>query len=182
MEEQTKRETAQETYNVGDLIVYGNTGVCRVEEIAEKNLAGEHKGEYHYILAPLYQNYTISIPVHMNTVYMRRIITKEEALRLIDMVPTITAEAYHSPVLRELSDHYKETLDNHDCGELLELTMSIYAKRQELQEQNRKMVSVDERFMKQAEEMLHGELAAALEIEKEAVPDFIAARLEQGAK
>jgi len=40
---------------------------------------------------------------------------------------------------------------------------------------------VDERFMKRAEELLFGELAAALDIPPESVPGYIEARLKSEA-
>ena len=57
--------------------------------------------------------------------------------------------------------------------------MSIYAKKQEVEGQRHKIGTVDERFMKRAEELLFGELAAALGIPREEVPRFIEARLER---
>lgn len=164
-------------FKVGDLIHYGSTGVCRVSDITTRDFAGLDKDQLFYILAPLYQDCTISVPVSNTKIFMRPIISKEEAERLIDLVPTIQAEAYHSKVVRELVDHYEETLNTHDCAELIELTMSIYAKKEHAEQQNRKLGAVDERYMKQAEELLFGELGAALGIPKDSVPDYIAERI-----
>ena len=164
-------------YKVGDLIHYGSIGVCRVTDITTRDFLGLDEDQLFYVLTPLYQDCTISVPVNNTKIFMRPIISKGEAERLIDMVPTIQAEAYHSKVVRELVDHYEETLNTHDCAELIELTMSIYAKKEYVEQQNRKLGAVDERYMKQAEELLFGELAAALGIPKESVPDYIAERV-----
>ncbi|NTW70894.1 MAG: hypothetical protein HGA49_01460 [Eubacteriaceae bacterium] len=55
--------------------------------------------------------------------------------------------------------------------------MSIYAKKQYLEQQQRKFGAIDEQFIKRGEELLFGELAAALDIPKESVPDYIAGRI-----
>ena len=47
------------------------------------------------------------------------------------------------------------------------------AKRRQMIERGKKLGLVDERYMKRAEEMLHGELAVALEMPREQVPKFI---------
>ena len=59
------------------------------------------------------------------------------------------------------------------------MTKSIYAKRRWAQANNRKLGAIDERYMKRAEEMLFGELAAALEIPREKVQDYIAQRIQE---
>ena len=87
-------------------------------------------------------------------------------------------EAYHNSVLRELEEHYNVYLKSHDCGDLLELGRSIYIKKQELLSQHRKFGAVDERFMKRAEDLLYGELAVALDIDKNQVETYIAERVD----
>lgn len=159
-------------YRPGDLIVYGRTGVCRVEEIRH-----EKAGDF-YALKPLYQNCDILTPVQ-GKVFMRSVISKEEANALIDLIPTMEAQPHESKVLRELAEHYQASIATHDCRDLFELTMSIYAKKKAAAREKRKFGAVDERFMREGEELLFGELAAALGIDMEEVPKYIAARLEE---
>ena len=165
-------------YNVGDLVFYGSTGVCRIVEIKKPNVVKEKEERLYYTLKPLYQECMISTPVDNDKVFMRPIITKEEAERIIDTIPNIQAEAYYNRALSQLSEHYAETIKTHSCKKLLELTMSIYAKKQDAKKQNKKFGAIDERFMKRAEELLFGELAAALNIKKEEVMPYIEARVE----
>lgn len=170
-------------FKVGDLILYGNTGVCRVTDITTRDSSGADKDRLFYILSSLYQGGILSTPVNNTKIFMRPIISKQEAERLIDMIPTIRAEAYHNRVMRALTDHYETALKTYDCLELIKLTMSIYAKKQYMAQQKHKFGAIDERFMKRAEELLFGELAAALCIPKQSVPDYIACRVgEEGVR
>lgn len=164
-------------YQNGDMIIYGSTGVCCVQKIISKEIEKGVEKPF-YVLDPLYQDGVIMIPVDTK-VFMRPVLTREEALALIDRIPDIHTQAYHNSVMRELEEHYNSYLKSHDCGDLIELAMSIYAKKQELTSQNRKFGAVDERFMKRAEELLDGELAVALGIEKSAVGAFISARVDR---
>ncbi len=161
-------------FQVGELVVYGSTGVCRVQEIRPM---GPDKREY-YVLSPLYQTCTISAPVGSTKVFMRPILTKQEAEALVTQIPHITAEPVHDRSLQQLTEHYKASLETHDCADLVELAKSIYAKKCAAQKLNRKLGSVDERFMKRAEELLFGELAAALEIPVDQVQAYIQSKLE----
>ena len=94
-------------------------------------------------------------------------------------IPTIEPEVFRERTLQQLSKHYQSMLQSGMCRELLKLTMSVYRKRRQAEEQNRRLGMVDERFCKQAERLLFGELAAALEIPVDRVPDFIARQVEQ---
>ena len=163
-------------YKPGDQIIYGNTGVCRVKEITTPDFEKDKSKQY-YALDPVYQDGVIFTPVDTK-VFMRRVITKDEALALIDQIPAMQTEAYHNSVPRELEEHYNTYLKSHDCGDLLELGRSIYIKKQEVLSQHRKFGAVDERFMKRAEDLLYGELAVVLEIEKNEVETYIAQRVE----
>ena len=165
-------------YAKGELILYGSTGVCRVEDMVTRTIPGTKEQKTYYILKPLYQECTISVPVDNTKVFMRPIISRDQANELIDSIPEIRAEAYHSRVLRELSEHYEAAFRSHSCEDLIELTMSIYAKKQYMAKHKKKFGSVDERFMKRAESLLFGELAAALDIPVDSVQSYIKQRIE----
>ena len=83
------------------------------------------------------------------------------------------------PTLQALAQRYQEAVHSSDCRELLEMMMSIHAKQRQAETQKRRLGLVDERYMKQAERLLHGELAAALEIPFEGVPAYIARRVAE---
>lgn len=103
--------------------------------------------------------------------------THDEAEALINKIPEIRAESYYNRNLSQLRDYYKSLLADLDSYETLKLTMSIYAKKKEMAEQKRKFGATDEKFMKEAEEMLFGELAAALEMPLGEIQDYIASRV-----
>ena len=163
-------------YEIGQLIVYGNEGVCRVEEIGTPKISGVDKHRDYYTLAPIYREGKVFTPVD-SKVFMRPVITREEALALIDRIPQMTAEVYENSNLRFLNEHYQQCIHNYTCADLLQLIKDVRAKRRQMTERGKKLGLVDERYMKRAEEMLHGELAVALNMTREQVPQFIADEL-----
>ena len=167
-------------FQPGDLVVYGMTGVCRVEEITQPNLSAADRNKTYYLLKPLHQTGVIYAPVENAKVPMRPVISAEEAEILIDQIPTIKTEVYRGPTLQALAQHYQSAVRTGNCRELLTLTMSIYAKRRQAEAQNRRLGMVDERYMKQAEQLLHGELSVALGIPPEEVQPYIARRVAEG--
>ncbi len=167
-------------YEIGELIFYGDTGVCTVADITAYNLPEVEKDLLYYVLKPLYHDYVIYAPVNTAKVYMRPIITKEEAERLIGMILSIHMENDHSNAFLQHEEYYESLLKSHDCTDLIELTNSLYKRKQVAEQQKRKFGATNERFMKRAEELLFGEIAAALGIEKDKVPEYIASKVDEG--
>ncbi len=167
-------------YNVGDLVFYGKTGVCRIEEVTKMQsaISGDGSEEDYYILKPLYQECRISIPVNNEKVFIRPIISEEEVLKIIDEIPHMEAQAFYCHNLNQLKEHYKAMLETHDCKVMIGLILSVYEKRKQAVENKKKLGAVDEKFMKEAEELVSGEFSAVLKIGKEEVKDFIIKRLE----
>ena len=46
-------------FQIGDLILYGGTGVCQVTKITRPNIPGVDKTKLYYVLSPLYQDGSI---------------------------------------------------------------------------------------------------------------------------
>ena len=158
-------------FSIGDLIVYGETGVCRVEDIVEKEFMGEIRPCYK--LQPLYQSCMIFTPADNEAVFMRPIITAEEANALIDGYKSVAPEDCPPASPRALSERYDKIIKLHDCAALIKLSVSLRVKRASLTASKKKLSAVDERYLKRAEDLLHGELAAALCMEKHLMREYI---------
>jgi len=165
-------------FQSGELVVYGTTGVCRVEKIVRPGLSGADRDKLYYLLKPLQQDGVIYTPVDSPKVPMRPVLSAKEAEALIDLIPTMKVEACRPPSLQALAQRYQAAVRTGDCRDLVRLAMSIYVKRREAEAQKRRLGQVDERYGKQAERLLHGELSVALGIPPEEVPPYIARRVE----
>ena len=166
-------------FQPGEIIVYGNTGVCRIMEITKPNLPGVDRKREYYLLSPLFQDGKIYSPVDNTKVFIRPVISKKQAEEMIDMIPEIQTKQINSLSTQQLSEKYQEYFNTHNCTDLLELIMSIYAKKQHQLSLKHKVGQIDERYMRKAEELLYGELAVALDITPKEVPDYIATRLNK---
>ena len=113
---------------------------------------------------------------------MRPVITRDEAVALIREIPNLEPTVYENSNLRFLNEYYQAHLQNYTCAGLLQLIHNTRAKREVMHSRGKKLGLVDERYMKRAEDMLHGEFAVALGIDRREVPQYIADALEkQGA-
>ena len=123
----------------------------------------------YYTLTPVTGTETIYIPVD-SPVFMRPVISREQAETLVRDIPNIEVDHFTSHSMRLSSEHYQEVLQSHDCGDLVQLIKTVYAKSRR---SGRRLSQVDQRYRKRAEELLHGELSVALGIPFHEVPAYI---------
>ena len=164
-------------YDIGAKIVYGSTGVCTITDITDgANVGGEAVRTY-YVIEPLGGGCMIYTPVD-SKVYMRPVVNKAEAEKLIESIPGIKPEAYFAKSVQQLGSHYDEVIKTHDCESLIKLLMSIHEKKRYVLERKQKFGQLDERFMKKAEELLYSEFSVALDIPKDKVEEYIHDKVE----
>lgn len=152
-------------FKVGDMIVYGNTGVCTVEKIGKPELSGASDDKDYYTLLPYYsKNSRIFTPCDNDKVVMRPIISKKEAEALLEQIPEIGVLSIQDEKRRE--ECYKETMKTCNCREFVSILKTIYYRKQTRLAEGKKVTASDERYFNMAEEKLFGELAIALGVEK----------------
>ncbi len=164
-------------YEIGTMVVYGNSGVCEVIGYDAPKIRGIDPKQKYYTLRPLYQSGTIYCPVDHPRVFIRPVISRETAEHLINLIPEIDAEPFESSGMQETTEHYRSVISTHDCADLIELLKSIYSKKRKVEAKKRKFSQLDGRYMKLAEDLLYGEFAVALSLPRDSVHGYIKKRL-----
>lgn len=163
-------------YNINDAVMYSTYGVCRIKSIEKRDFSGEDV-EY-YVLQPVGDDRnTFYVPTGDSPMKdkMRRVYTREEVEELIGVMPDEGSIWIENDIQRK--EEYRRILDAGDRRELVKLIKTLYIRRQELEEKHKKLHSTDERFLRDAENMLYDEFAYALGIPKEEVLPYIKAHL-----
>ena len=164
-------------FEIGTYIVYGDSGVCQVEEIGSLKLAGADQTKLYYTLRPYYDKEgVIYTPVDNQRVTMRKIITKEEAMDLINEMDTIGVLEERDKKKKE--EEYKEIVRNCDCRDLAKVIKTIYFRKQKRIREGKKVISLDERYYKIAEDNLYGELGVVFQVEKRKVREIVIGQLK----
>ncbi len=149
-------------FQIGEYVVYENTGVCRVERVGPPvGIPVSDKERLYYELSPVRGTGTIFIPVDAGA-FMRPIITREEGLALLAKLPQLRAAPCAGRDQRTLAEHYHSFFESHDCEDLARLICSIRSKSEETLSQGKKPGKMDLQYQKRAEELLCEELATAL--------------------
>lgn len=149
------------TFSEGDLIVYGTTGICRVDGITEKAVPGTNELKPYYVLTPVIRGGVIYTPIDTR-ILMRPAIDRAEAERIIGVIPTLTPECLEGKSVQQLTECYTALVDTHKLEDLALLAMSIQRRKMTPERQKCKYGRVDVKYMKLAEELFCGELSVAL--------------------
>lgn len=162
----------------GEYVVYGTSGVCKVEEITTMNMEGVSKERLYYVLTPLSQNGgKIFTPTDNQKTLMRKILSKEEASQLIEEIPEIEELWIINERARE--EMYKNCMRSCDCREWIKIIKTLYLRKRERTAQGKKVTATDEKYLRMAEEQLYLELSIPLEIPKEGMESYITAQIER---
>lgn len=160
-------------FEKGSLVVYSTNGVYRVEDIgAPPDSSISHKERLYYRLVPLHGKGTTYIPTDTK-VFIRPVMTKEEARSLIAKIPQVQEDICTSRIQRVLAEQYQASLDSHKNEDLVRLIKTVYKKNLQLVQYGKRLCRTDEQYRRKAEELLYGELSAALDIPYESVEDYI---------
>ena len=169
-------------YKKGECVIYGNNGICRIENIGvPKGTPMENNGKEYYTLSPVFGAGNIYAPVDTK-VFMRPILTKEQAEALIEQIPKIRGEECEGKDIRALSEKYKGCLDTYQCEDLVKLIKTVYRKEKIMLEKGKKLAKTEQEYGKLAKELLHREFSMALEIPYDEVEAYIAKKVEAMCK
>ena len=165
-------------FEIGELIIYGGNGVCRVEKIGPIDTGMGTKGRMYYTLNPLKnKDSRIFTPVDNEKVIMRPTMTKEDDLALIDQIQNV--ETLWIGDERRRETEYKEAVRKCDCREYVKIIKTIYLRKEARLADGKKVTAVDERYYAIAEENLYGELAVALGMDRDQTKIFVEQRVKE---
>ena len=157
-------------FQCGDLIVYGNNGVCEVTAVAPLESSTDNR--LYYALKNRLSNGVAYVPVDSG-VYMRAVMSEAEAKNLIKQIPKISTDAFKNVTVRDAQRVYRETLQTYDSQKVLALIKHIVTSGEQKRSVGKKLTSTEERFLEQAKRIIESELSVALNMEIGEVSNYI---------
>ena len=165
-------------YQIGDYVVKFNVGLCRVKDILPLDGMRTVEKKLYYLLVPSSdESMKIYVPVEQNSCQIRRVLSFEEARKMIKRIPWI--EVMHIENEKQREQKYKEAVRSCDPERWISMLKTIYCRKRERNSQGKKNTAVDEHYFKMAEELLYAELAFALGKEKSEMRQFLAETLKK---
>lgn len=165
-------------YQVGQQVIYGIHGVCRITALEVKNV-GREKKEY-YCLEPVDQPGAVFyVPTGNQAAVakMRTILTKEEFEALL--CAQKDRESAWIEDENQRKQRYRELIAQNDRGELISMVSALYRHKRQQQENGRKFHISDENFLRDATKLLSAEFSLVLGISANEVADYMKQQLEK---
>ena len=156
-------------FEVGDYLIYGLNGVCRVEAVGTMEMSGMPKDRLYYTLIPVYQSgCRLFTPVDNVKTVIRPLVSREEALAYIDRIPDE----------KRRETLYKEVVRKCDPAEWIRIIKTLFLRKKARIQAGKKVTSGDEKYLRIAEENLYGEFAMALDMTKEETEKYVIERVK----
>lgn len=162
---------------VGDVVHYGMDGVCEVAGIVEKKLGGQM--QRYFELRPHYRhNIAVFLPVANEQLLsrVRPVLSREEVLSAVHELNE--ADSIWIDADNARKEAFQSIIRSGDHRQLVSLIKTLYERKLQMQEDGRKLRSVDSAFLKDAERLINEEFAFVLGIEPAQVPAFIQAEMK----
>lgn len=161
----------------GNLVVYGKNGVCQIEAVVSRNFY--QKPKTYYVLRPDSDpNEVIYVPTDNEAAVqnMRPLLSAEEIYSLIRSMPEEPVSWNQNEAQRK--EEFRQILSSGDHKKLIQMIKALYQHQKKRQAMGKKLCASDERFFKEAENLLYDEFAAALHLGRGQVLPFIMEQLQ----
>ena len=159
-------------YSIGDVVMYGTFGICKIASIEKRDFMGVEND--YYILHHVYnEKNTFYVPVNNEQAVSRlhKVCSKADVDELIGHMNAEAPIWIDNEIKRK--EEYSRIIKDGDKKEIIRLIKALYLHRKELYSEKKKLRSSDENYLALAENMLFEEFAYALDIDRSEVVDYI---------
>ena len=164
--------------NIGECVIYGSHGLCRIEEILVPSFLEKGKEkDYYRMISAVDAGSTLYVPVEGAEDKIRDIISAEEAEDLIDDIEIMPETEL--PEGKKAEPVIKEVIKRNLADEMMSLVKTLRRIKAMREAEGKKFASLNEKYLNMAEKLLYTELAFALKSEKEDIRDRVLAILSQ---
>jgi CarD family transcriptional regulator len=163
-------------FSIGDYVVY-KRDVCKIIDITSKKVLNMQ----YYKLAPISDDsLIIEVPTDNNFGNIRKIISKKDAIKLINNIASI-------PPIEKMPDkmyenEYKRLLSNNNHEDLIKIIKTTYTRNANRVEAHKKEGEKDKNYFNIAETLLYNELSIALNKSYDETKEYIIGIVNKSAE
>lgn len=167
-------------FQVGDRVVYGIHGVCRVADQEQRKV--DRQMVTYLVLEPVGQEGSqFLVPAHNEKAMskLRPILTKEE-LEAMLRDPRILQDCWISDENRR-KQTYRDLISSGEREKLAQMVHTLYRHKRQLAEAGKRCHLCDDNFLRDAERLLINEAALVLETDPDQAKAYIREKLKEDA-
>ena len=149
-------------FSVGELLIYGTSGVCRVDEICSSPFdAADTRLFYKLTPTPDRANLVIYTPIDNEKVIMRPLMSEADARELLASISEIGI--IEVPLEKKRRDIYRELVATAEPKVYVSIIKTVAQRREEFKRTRRRLPDIDNDAEHTAKSSLYGELAPCLD-------------------
>lgn len=161
-------------FNIGDAVIYANTGLCVIKDIRTEDFLGEK--QLFYVLDPVYsKGSTIFSPVENSKMVIRSVVSKKELSQVLSV--EVDPEKSWIENSHERRNYYSNVLRNCVLSDTLAAVRSLSYRKNNKKTSGKKLHMADEKALVDLEKMLYGEIAYVLDISYDEVIQMFANKI-----
>lgn len=164
-------------YQIGDQVVYGIHGVCRVADM-EKQIVNK-KTVHYLVLEPMGQEgsrYLVPISSETAMAKLRPMLTPQELEALLQSAKVREDNWIREENLRK--NLYREMISSGDRSELMRMVHTLYVHKKAQNAAGKKVHLADDNFLRDAEKLLAGEIAVVMDMNPEEARTYLRNQLK----
>ena len=159
-------------FSVGELLIYGTNGVCRVDEVCSSPFdAADTRLFYKLTPTPDRENLVIYTPIDNEKVVIRPLMSEREARELLDSLSEIGV--IEVPLEKKRRDIYRELVATAEPKVYVSIIKTVAQRREEFKRTRRRLPDIDTDAEHIAKTGLYGELSAVLGLSREEIHNMI---------
>ena len=160
-------------FQTNEYVFYASGGICRIVDIQTAPLDGMPQDKQYYILHSVHdQNSVMYIPVDSDCVFLRRIMTREEAESLLSGVTE--ASVFEAPNAKALRDRYQEAMRRYQPIDWIRVIKTVRMRMSEQGTPPRRISETERTFAETAKKFLFAELSLSLDEPREQIESRLA--------
>lgn len=155
-------------FKVGDYVVYNNS-VCKIIEIRKKR----YNNLDYYFMRSIDDN-SLKIEIPINNKLIRKVITKEQVLELINKIPSINTLEDSGKMME---NSYKLLMKGNQMEDLIKIIKTTYLRNDYRIKNGKRVSEKDSIYFNMAEKRLYNELSISLNLSFNETKEYIINKL-----
>lgn len=163
---------------IDEYVSYRRNGVCRIADITTEDFGRQGRKRY-YVLRSVYdKNVKVFVPIGSELEKeMKSLPTKNDVMRFISEASGTEIE--WSDDAKTRASYFDSLMAEGDRTKIISMMLKLRAKRDRLEKLNKKLKANDAKFLAMSENLITGEFAFVLGIQRTEVIAFIAERIAE---
>jgi CarD family transcriptional regulator len=146
-------------FDIGDVIIYSEHGLCQIDDICDKTIAGVTRT--YYIMHPLDENnLQISTPINNDKVLMLRTMEHDEAEQLLESFKQPGIAWIEEPKQRTIQ--YMQLIQTGNRKDISKIVITLMRKGTELKLNGKRLYDQDRKLLLGIQNILFKEMAMSL--------------------